>query len=349
MRRGTAIIIAALVPLLGLGACATAPITAAGPVGSGSGGAPAAPPSAPSQQPTATVAPSSPTAPTPTPAASSAPPTAPSQPGAPAPSPTTPIASPDYTAAPAPEAKPSAPADAHSRTASPTPTKQPDEAPSGDGAPASLHLDPNGPDCSEVKCVALTFDDGPGAHTARLLDMLKQRHAKATFFVVGPNVKANPALVKRAVAEGHQIGNHSWSHPSLTKLSPGAIRKEVRSTSAAVKQATGRGTESIRPPYGAVDKKVRRVLAGEPNAHVILWSVDTLDWKHHDPAKTLAAVKQGVQPGGIILMHDIHKTSVDAVPAVVDYLQSKGYTLVTVDQLLAPEHPRSGKAYSHLG
>lgn len=200
-----------------------------------------------------------------------------------------------------------------------------------------------------MKCVALTFDDGPGAHTERLLDMLKKHKAKATFFVLGQNVKANPGVVKRAVVEGHQVGNHSWAHPSLTKLSAASIHEQIARTSAAVKDATGRGTDSVRPPYGAINKNVRAALANEPDAHVILWSVDTLDWKHHSPAKTLAAVKEQTRPGGIILMHDIHKTSVDAVPSVIEYLQSQGYTLVTVDQLLASEHPQSGKVYSHLG
>lgn len=227
--------------------------------------------------------------------------------------------------------------------ASPTP-----EAPSTSAAPAPAPA-VEGPDCTKVKCVALTFDDGPGPKTGELLDILDRAGAKATFFVIGPNVESYPAVVKRASAEGHQIAAHTWTHTSMTKQTAAEIQSEVNRTSDAVKAATGKPTRYMRPPYGAINKDVRAALGKLPEAPAILWSVDTLDWQSHDPAAILKEVQAATKPGGIILMHDIHATTIQAVPAVVEWLQGQGYELVTVEQLLASESPASGHVFSHLG
>lgn len=227
--------------------------------------------------------------------------------------------------------------------ASPTP-----EASETSAAPAPAPA-VEGPDCTQVKCVALTFDDGPGPKTGELLDILDRAGAKATFFVIGPNVESYPAVVKRASAEGHQIAAHSWTHTSMTKQTAAEIQSEVNRTSEAVKAATGKPTRYVRPPYGAIDDDVRAALRTLPEVPAILWNVDTLDWQSHDPAAILKEVQAATKPGGIILMHDIHATTIQAVPAVVEWLQGQGYELVTVEQLLASESPTSGHVFSHLG
>ena len=204
-------------------------------------------------------------------------------------------------------------------------------------------------DCAEAKCVALTFDDGPGPYTDHLLDILAKEDVKATFFVLGPNVESNPDVIKRMAKEGHQIGNHTWSHSQLTKVASDKITAEVNRTSDAVKRITGHAPRTVRPPYGAINKRVRSALGTVDNGEIILWSVDTLDWKTRDAAQTVAAVRKDTTPGGIILMHDIHKTTVDAVQESVQALKEQGYTLVTVDQLLESEKPEPGKVFTHLG
>ncbi|AXG79722.1 polysaccharide deacetylase family protein [Streptomyces paludis] len=196
-------------------------------------------------------------------------------------------------------------------------------------------------DCRKVKCVALTFDDGPASYTNRLLGLLKDYDAKATFYVVGQNVASKPDLVRKEAAAGHQIGNHSWNHPDLTKLTTAQIKSQLSRTDKAVKDATGKSPTTLRPPYGAQNAKVRSA-AGRP---LVNWSVDTLDWKHRDAAKVAAAVKKYTKPGDIVLMHDIHKTTVDAMPKILADLKSRGYRFVTVDQLFAPTKLKAGTVY----
>ncbi|MET8763478.1 polysaccharide deacetylase family protein [Lentzea sp. NPDC004782] len=196
-------------------------------------------------------------------------------------------------------------------------------------------------DCLQVKCVALTFDDGPGPYTAQLLTNLEQYNAHATFFVVGQNATYNADLVHRAAAAGHEIGNHSWSHPSLPKLSDKDVRDQFDRTDQAVGKATGARPALVRPPYGALNDTVR-AAAGRP---LILWSVDTEDWKYRDSAVVTKAVLDRTKPGDIVLMHDIHQTSVDAVPAILAGLQDRGYRFVTVSQLFGGTPLTGGTSY----
>lgn len=218
---------------------------------------------------------------------------------------------------------PSASAPASSTSAAPQPSTAP--APAGPVRQAPV-------DCAVTRCIALTFDDGPGRHTGRLLDVLSAEQVPATFYVVGQSAKLNPAMIARMAAEGHQVGNHSYTHPNLTTLTAGQVRQEIAATDAAVR-AAGVSPSTVRAPYGALNESVLATLGGLPRAGSVTWSVDTRDWEHRSPAQTLAAVKAGARPGGIVLMHDIHSTTVDAVPAVIAHLRSEGYTFVTVDRI----------------
>lgn len=188
-------------------------------------------------------------------------------------------------------------------------------------------------DCSQLRCIALTFDDGPGPHTARLLDELADKDVKVTFFLVGRSAAASPDLVAREVAEGHVVGNHTWSHPDLRKLGPADIATELAQTNDAIVAASGVTPVLVRPPYGAVDDTVMEAL-GAASASAVLWDVDTEDWKNLDAGITTQRALDGAHDGAIILMHDIHPSTVDAVPGIIDQLRDAGYTLVTVPQLL---------------
>lgn len=197
--------------------------------------------------------------------------------------------------------------------------------------------------CRKVKCVALTFDDGPVTDTNRLLRVLRRADAPATFFVLGQQVQTYPETLARVARQGHEIGIHTWDHRQLTTLRPRKIRGELVRTQLLVEQVTGRKPSLFRPPYGASDARVLRIARSLGLAQV-LWSVDTLDWKNRAVRPVLAQVRAGVRPGRIILMHDIHRTSVDAVPKVIKLLRRKGYHLVTVSELLGT--PKPGRSYS---
>ncbi|TMS00835.1 polysaccharide deacetylase family protein [Nonomuraea basaltis] len=200
-------------------------------------------------------------------------------------------------------------------------------------------------DCSRIKCVALTFDDGPGEPTGRLLDLLKRRDVRATFFVIGQMVAADQGgrTVRRMVDDGHELGNHSWSHPPLAELPLEAVRKELQDTDDIVERLTGVRMRVMRPPYGSTDDDVAEETRREGLAQ-ILWNVDTLDWR--DRVSTTVAKRAGeAKPGSIVLLHDIHPSTVDAVPALLDTLSRKGYTFVTVSELYG-RTPEPGMMYT---
>ncbi len=184
--------------------------------------------------------------------------------------------------------------------------------------------------------VALTFDDGPHATlTPRLLDILKERNVKATFFLVGTNVEAHPDIVKRIVTEGHEVASHSLTHPNLGKMAEGSVTEQLERTHRAIKAACGVDVVSFRPPYGSFTVTQRAWAASRFGYRTILWDVDPLDWKVRDSAKVEAEILRGTTPGSIVLMHDIHKTTVDAVPSVIKGLAEKGLEFVTVSALVA--------------
>jgi len=184
--------------------------------------------------------------------------------------------------------------------------------------------------------VAMTYDDGPHPqNTPRLLDMLRERNIRATFYVIGRNVDLYPAVVRRIVAEGHEIGNHSYTHRSLTTLSDASVRDEINKTQEAIRRAAGVTARTLRPPYGAFRQNQRQATYNDMGLPTILWSVDPLDWKRPGPAIVSQRIVSGVTPGAIVLSHDLHSQTVDAMPATLEALMQKGYKFLSVSQLIA--------------
>lgn len=201
-----------------------------------------------------------------------------------------------------------------------------------------------GVDCAN--CVAITYDDGPGAETNRLLDKLKAKNAHASFMVVAPSAEQHPELLKRMKAEGHTIGNHTKSHRQLNTLSPAQVSQEIDAGNAAIKKATGQSTRWVRPPYGATNATVDQVTR-DKGVSQALWDVDTVDWKDRNSEHVCSSAVQGARAGSIVLMHDIHPTTVDAADCVIDGLRAKGLEPVSLDRLLRTPVP--GKRYYARG
>lgn len=184
---------------------------------------------------------------------------------------------------------------------------------------------------SDSPIVALTFDDGPNAiYTPLLLDGLKERNIKVTFFLTGENITGNESLVQRMKEDGHLIGNHTFSHISLERVSEQTAQFEVEKTSNLIFKITGDYPMYLRPPYGSWKKDLEFSVTMIP----VFWTLDTLDWKSQDEACILQTVKESVKDQDIILMHDEYETSVSAALAIVDMLTEQGYSFVTVDQLV---------------
>jgi peptidoglycan/xylan/chitin deacetylase (PgdA/CDA1 family) len=188
-------------------------------------------------------------------------------------------------------------------------------------------------DCETTQCVALTFDDGPDRHTDAILDVLAAKGVRATFFVQGYRVDMFPDQLRREAAEGHEIDNHTWNHKNLTTLSARAIKLQIAKTNKAVEAVVGTKPGLVRPPYGAIDSKVTE-NAGLP---LVMWSVDTRDWETKNVKKILRHIKRDTEPGAIILMHDTLAVTGKALGRAIDILREKGYTLVTVSELLGPD------------
>ena len=188
--------------------------------------------------------------------------------------------------------------------------------------------------------IALTFDDGPAKITTpRLLDMLAQRGIKVTFFVLGENAQANPELLKREVAEGHEIGNHSWNHPNLAKMSDEAVHSQLQRTQDLIFQTIGIKPKLMRPPYGSFTERQRKWANEQFGYKTILWEVDPNDWKKPGPAVVAHRILSETRPGYIILAHDIHAQTIDAMAETLDGLLAKGFKFVTVSELIARDHP----------
>ena len=191
-----------------------------------------------------------------------------------------------------------------------------------------------GPVLQGQRVVALTFDDGPNpATTPQVLDILARYNAKATFYVLGSAIEGNHSILTRMVQEGHELGNHTWDHPKLPGLSADQITWQFNSTTDAIKAVTGVTPKTFRPPYGATNATVRSLT----DMTQMLWTVDTLDWKNRSTEAIMANIQASVHPGGVILMHDIHPTTMNALPTVMDYLVSQGYSFVTISELYGLE------------
>lgn len=188
--------------------------------------------------------------------------------------------------------------------------------------------------------IALTFDDGPSAKlTPKLLDLLAAHHIKATFFLIGENAAENPELVAREAREGHEVANHSWSHPNLAKMSDDGVRGQLRRTNDAIKSATGRSPTLMRPPYGSITLRQKRWINQEFGYKVILWDVDPLDWRRPGASVVCNRIVKNTRAGSIVLAHDIHPGTIDAMPCVLKELEAKGFKFVTVSELIAMETP----------
>jgi len=196
-------------------------------------------------------------------------------------------------------------------------------------------------DCAQVKCVALTFDDGPGPFTDRLLRILAGNDAKATFFLIGNKVAANPAGAKRIAEAGMEIGSHTWEHPNMTTIPPEDIPGQLSKANDAIVAATGRAPTLYRPAGGLSNAAVHQAAARLGQAE-ILWDVIPYDWiNDSNIAATRAVLMSQIKPGSVVLFHDTYSSTVDLVYQFIPVLKANGYHLVTVSQLLGPRAPGS--------
>ena len=200
-------------------------------------------------------------------------------------------------------------------------------------------------DCYENR-IAITFDDGPGKGTTeKLLDGLKERGVKATFFLVGEKIEDNRELVARMYAEGHLIGNHTYSHIQLTSRNREAFREELVRTNAVLEEITGEKTSFVRPPYGSWEKSFEKEL----NMFPVLWNIDPLDWCSHNAECIAARVVEKAGDGDIILMHDLYEQSVIAAETLIPELTRRGYQLVTVSEMAELRGGMAaGQSYGHF-
>ena len=192
--------------------------------------------------------------------------------------------------------------------------------------------------------IAMTFDDGPSAKlTPKLLDLLAAHHIKATFFVIGQNVVEHPEIVQREIREGHEVGNHSWSHPNFGKMSDENVRHQLKITEDAIMKACGVRPTLMRPPYGSITLRQKRWIHDEFGYRTILWDVDPLDWKRPGAKVVKNRIVAQTRPGSIVLSHDIHPGTIEAMPETLSELEAKGFKFVTVSELIAMATPVTPK------
>lgn len=181
------------------------------------------------------------------------------------------------------------------------------------------------------KKIALTFDDGPHPYyTLQLLEGLKERDVKVTFFITGQNAEAYPEIVREIYAEGHLIGNHTYSHTQLNSRNSEIFKQEIIKTNKVIRDITGEDTIYIRPPYGSWNKELEKEL----NMFPVLWTIDPKDWCSSDVSGIVKRVCSKAEENGIVLMHDQYKSTITAAFKVIDELKEEGYEFVTVDELL---------------
>lgn len=225
-----------------------------------------------------------------------------------------------------------------SPTPSPSPTPEPTPTPTPE--PLSVdNIDPNKP------IVALSYDDGPSSNTASILETLEKYGAHATFFMVGENIDLHPDWVKMVYESGNEVANHTVNHKNLNTLSAEDIRKEVENNQSKLNSTLGLGKKYlVRPPYGNANDTVKATVEHP----MILWWVDTLDWKSKDPDAVLEEVKKATKDGAIILMHDLYATTAEATKKVVPWLKDQGYQICSVSEMFAARGVKmeNGKTYN---
>jgi peptidoglycan-N-acetylglucosamine deacetylase len=198
--------------------------------------------------------------------------------------------------------------------------------------------------CAKVKCVALTYEDGPGPDTGRLLDIFADHDARATFFCVGSNASVHPELLQRMRNEGHLVANQTWSHRDLTAVSSTDITDQLVRTQIEITEATGQVPTLMRPPYNATNNEVASI-AGKLGLAVIRWTVNTKDEQVPDSRTIVDRTISEAKPGAIILMHDVHPSTVDATPEILRRLTAEGYSFVTVPELYGSRGVQPGRTY----
>lgn len=182
---------------------------------------------------------------------------------------------------------------------------------------------------SSDKLIALTFDDGPNYNTNKVLDILEENNVPATFFVLGNRIKGNENILKRMVSSKMEIGNHTFNHLLLTKYKEDKVKSEINDTSNLIFEVTGKYPTLLRPSYGSCNKMIKRIV----DTPIIIWDIDTLDWKYHNSRRISNRVINKVKDGDIVLMHDIYSATANALEIIIPSLKSKGYTFVTVSDL----------------
>jgi peptidoglycan/xylan/chitin deacetylase (PgdA/CDA1 family) len=206
------------------------------------------------------------------------------------------------------------------------------------------HVRPAGADnvdCAVVKCVALTFDDGPSPYTDRLLHILRDNNARSTFFLIGNKVAANPAGAKRIADAGMEIGSHTWEHPNMTTIPPEDIAAQFSKAGDAIEAATGRRPTLVRTAGGLTNDAVL-AEAGRQGLADINWDVIPFDWANDsNTAATRALLMSQIKPNSVVLMHDVYSSTVDLVEQFIPVLKANGYHLVTVSEMLGPRAPGS--------
>jgi peptidoglycan/xylan/chitin deacetylase (PgdA/CDA1 family) len=182
--------------------------------------------------------------------------------------------------------------------------------------------------------IALTFDDGPTPGVTELiLDELARRHARATFFMIGEKAAASPDLVRRVAAEGHEIGNHTYTHVKLTQLPDAGVAAELARTQETIRQITGHAPRLLRPPFGEL-RKNQSPLVRNAGLQVALWSIDSRDWSHPATSESVSHVIKYLQSGAIILFHDLTPATGHVIPSLMDAVDEKGLSPMTVSNLL---------------
>jgi len=194
--------------------------------------------------------------------------------------------------------------------------------------------------------VALTFDDGPHIHTDYILDLLYEHNSRATFFVLGDRVEPWRDTIIRMHSQGNEVANHSWNHANMGRLNQYNIQNQIINTSAAIESVVGYSVPILRPPYGITTNGVRQA-ASELGYAIINWNVDTMDWRYRDPDRIYNVIMDRAKDGSVILMHDIHATTAEAMIRVIPSLVEAGFDLVTVSELLEYFHGEleAGRVY----
>lgn len=204
----------------------------------------------------------------------------------------------------------------------------------------------NGKEVKATKYIAFTYDDGPSKYTSKILKTLNEYGCSATFFQVGNRVGNYKSVEKKIKASDSEIGNHSYTHANLGRSSASKIKSELNKTNKKIKKIAKVSPTLIRPPYGSTSKTLKK----NAKAPLILWSIDTLDWKHRSTSKTAKAIMKNPKDGDIVLMHDLYKPSYKATQKVVPELIKKGYKIVSVSELakIKEKKLKKGKTYSRI-